>query len=993
MIVPPIRISRSRVIRILLLCLVFAIPVFYSFIRSASAQISGAWVRNWSDLYLAMQFGGDITLVEDAIYGQGEGEHAQSSLEVPAGITVNLNLNGHKINRNSTSYPGGSFIIRVWGNLTVSGSGNIQNIWNEAVNGGGVIVKEGGTFTMNGGTIIDCKARNGAGVYVEDGTFVMNGGLITSNRATVSGGGVMVTGSSARFIMNDGKILSNYSTQYGGGVSVFYGAFEMKGGTIEANYADTNPVKKGGGVYLDNASFTMSGGTIIRSVSGESGGGVYALNSSLTLSGGTITHNFAADYGGGVFASGGGTFIMSAGTISENGVSHNNGSGGGVYVGENNSFTMSGGSIRKNSLSGGGGGIYLGDSTSSFTMDNASASVSGNTANYGGGVCVGRGTFTMSAGSVSGNSASINGGGVYVVGSGVFKLSGSPDISGNTKNDSPNNVYLGDKNITVIGNMNNTVSVGVRMSQPGVFTDTASGNTGWNIKEKFKSDDPSYGVGKNNNGQLFLGKIYTLTYSGNGNTEGSVPYEPVEYLSGTKVTVPGNIGKLLRTGYIFGGWNTRADGTGTPYKENDPLTINGNITLYARWIEKVKLPVISPNGGTYTEAQDVVITCGTEGAVIHYTVDGTEPTAESSIFNSPVNISENLTLKAIAVKEGMADSDIAEAVFTIEAVPTETETVTPKPTKTVTIEPTETETATPGPSETPTPDPSKTVTIEPSKTVTIEPSETASPEPSETPTPEPSEPASPQPSETASPEPSETASPEPSETASPEPSETASPQPSEPVSPEPSETASPQPSETASPEPSEPVSPETMVLTVKFVFLKGNGNRGVPFDVKDTKLYPSIIIRDGRKDVSQTDSLTLEISAGAKEKSIPATFSKKVSDLAPGKYSVSISGLPETVDIEDYGEDSAKYKLSAKAEINTQDGNTVIVVYLIFKDRYAPEEPVVYVLPEDDIGAYSLRADGTKEYLLFHTYDICMSWLGKEELCKGPEKCFHKDGK
>ena len=58
-----------------------------------------------------------------------------------------------------------------------------------------------------------------------------------------------------------------------------------------------------------------------------------------------------------------------------------------------------------------------------------------------------------------------------------------------------------------------------------------------------------------------------------------------------------------------------------------------------------------------------------------------------------------------------------------------------------------------------------------------------------------------------------------------------------------------------------------------------------------------------------------------------------------------------------------------------------------------PEEPVFYALPEDEIGAYAIRQDGTKEYLLFHTYDICMDWLASDELCTGFERCFHKDGK
>lgn len=204
----------------------------------------------------------------------------------------------------------------------------------------------------------------------------------------------------------------------------------------------------------------------------------------------------------------------------------------------------------------------------------------------------------------------------------------------------------------------------------------------------------------------------------------------------------------------------------------------------------------------------------------------------------------------------------------------------------------------------------------------------------------------------------------------------------------PSTTETPDPTETATPDPTE--TPEPMDLKVKFVFLKGNGNRCIPFEVKDTKLSPSITIKDGKEVLSQSDAITVEISGGEKEKSMTVTFSKKL-DLAPGKYSVSISGLPKTVDIRDYGGDPAKYKLSAKAEINTQDGDTIILVYLIFKDRSVPDEPVVYALPEDEIGAYALRADGTKEYLLFHTYDICMAWLGRDDLCSGNERCFHKE--
>ena len=186
------------------------------------------------------------------------------------------------------------------------------------------------------------------------------------------------------------------------------------------------------------------------------------------------------------------------------------------------------------------------------------------------------------------------------------------------------------------------------------------------------------------------------------------------------------------------------------------------------------------------------------------------------------------------------------------------------------------------------------------------------------------------------------------------------------------------------------IAEEPMDLDVKFIFITGSGRRGVPSDVKDTKLNPSISIKDGKDTVSQSGSVTLEVKAGEKEKSETVTFSKKLMDLAPGKYTISVSGVPKTLN-DSFGE--PKYKLSVKAEINSQDGKTVITVYLIFKDQSAPEEPVVYALPEDEIGAYALNSDGTKMYLLFHTYDICMAWLGRDDLCQGYERCFHKDGK
>jgi uncharacterized repeat protein (TIGR02543 family) len=76
----------------------------------------------------------------------------------------------------------------------------------------------------------------------------------------------------------------------------------------------------------------------------------------------------------------------------------------------------------------------------------------------------------------------------------------------------------------------------------------------------------------------------TVTYSGNGNTTGTVPVDAATYASGAAVTVKGNTGNLVRTNYTFSGWNTSANGSGTTYAAGATFSMgSSNITLYALW--------------------------------------------------------------------------------------------------------------------------------------------------------------------------------------------------------------------------------------------------------------------------------------------------------------------------------------------------------------------------------------------------------------------------
>ena len=75
----------------------------------------------------------------------------------------------------------------------------------------------------------------------------------------------------------------------------------------------------------------------------------------------------------------------------------------------------------------------------------------------------------------------------------------------------------------------------------------------------------------------------------------------------------------------------------------------------------VAAPTISGNT-SFTESTQVTIS-GPDGAEIHYTTDGTVPTAESALYSEAFTLSATTTVKAIAIKNGVS-SEVASRVFT-----------------------------------------------------------------------------------------------------------------------------------------------------------------------------------------------------------------------------------------------------------------------------------------------------------------------------------------
>ena len=83
----------------------------------------------------------------------------------------------------------------------------------------------------------------------------------------------------------------------------------------------------------------------------------------------------------------------------------------------------------------------------------------------------------------------------------------------------------------------------------------------------------------------------------------------------------------------------------------------------------VATPSFSPGGGSFTSAQSVTISDATSGAVIHYTTNGSTPTASSATYGGAINVASTTTLQAIAVKSGSTDSAVASATYTIGSTP------------------------------------------------------------------------------------------------------------------------------------------------------------------------------------------------------------------------------------------------------------------------------------------------------------------------------------
>ena len=82
---------------------------------------------------------------------------------------------------------------------------------------------------------------------------------------------------------------------------------------------------------------------------------------------------------------------------------------------------------------------------------------------------------------------------------------------------------------------------------------------------------------------------------------------------------------------------------------------------------RVSTPIVTPDSGEYNTPIEVTITVtNPQDATIYYTLDGTDPTRDSTLYEGPFTVSESCILKTFAVANSYGDSTITRKLYTIE---------------------------------------------------------------------------------------------------------------------------------------------------------------------------------------------------------------------------------------------------------------------------------------------------------------------------------------
>ncbi|MBO6058180.1 MAG: chitobiase/beta-hexosaminidase C-terminal domain-containing protein, partial [Bacteroidales bacterium] len=164
-----------------------------------------------------------------------------------------------------------------------------------------------------------------------------------------------------------------------------------------------------------------------------------------------------------------------------------------------------------------------------------------------------------------------------------------------------------------------------------------------------------------------LGYSSSTNFAGNTNTEWNIALQTSE----EGALIPNYTGFVITNGTttnrgIAKNSNNKFGAYATSNMNNPDYNFYLDLFVYGGSVTPtVATPVFSMASGTYYETIEVEITCATEGATIYYTTDGSDPTEDSEIYEEPIVVESDMTIKAIAMMEGYDNSGIASASYVI----------------------------------------------------------------------------------------------------------------------------------------------------------------------------------------------------------------------------------------------------------------------------------------------------------------------------------------
>lgn len=173
---------------------------------------------------------------------------------------------------------------------------------------------------------------------------------------------------------------------------------------------------------------------------------------------------------------------------------------------------------------------------------------------------------------------------------------------------------------------------------------------GWNTKAdgsgtNYTDNQEVINLVAANNGNITLyaqwkANTYIITYKGNGATSGSMSNSTHTYDTSSKLSN----NKFTKSTYNFTGWNTKPDGSGTSYSDQQSVknltaTDKATITLYAQWSKPLTL-TFSLNGGIYNESNQSIVLSGTvynNQTEYTFNFNGTATPAKKYIYSAQTN--------------------------------------------------------------------------------------------------------------------------------------------------------------------------------------------------------------------------------------------------------------------------------------------------------------------------------------------------------------------